>query len=165
MTDEFVPKSSVFSLRGAAETAGVETALPIADFLSVNNNNEGLTIRRDLAVKQIDRKNEVILVDTQTIQRCRTNLLKIKNNQFTWNEILLGVAAAGIGIIASAYISDVKLDSGKGIFSFVITPCITIGTGVAYGILKRLTHISSSQIAEEILNDMPDPDETIEVAK
>ena len=163
MTDEFIPQSSATSLRGAAEVTTSETSLPVADFQSATSSNEGLTIRRDVAVKQQDVKKEEILVDAQIIHRCRNNLEKIKNNQFTWNEILLGVAAAGVGIIASAYIADVKLDTGKGVFSFVITPCITVGAGVAYGILKALTHISASQIAEEILRDMPNPDEAVEV--
>lgn len=163
MTDEFIPQTSASSLRGAAEVTKSETSLPIADFQSSTGNNEGLTIRRDVAVKQKLIKTEEILVDAQIIHRCRNNLQKIRDNQLTWNEILLGVAAAGVGIIASAYIADVKLDTGKGIFSFVITPCITVGAGVAYGIVKNLLHISTSQIAEEILNDMPNPDETVEV--
>ncbi|EHK0749052.1 hypothetical protein [Vibrio parahaemolyticus] len=163
MTDEFIPHSTATSFRGAADVTASETSLPVADFQSATGGNEGLTIRRDIAVKQQDVKKEEILVDAQTIHRCRKNLQKIKDNQFTWNEILLGLAAAGVGIIASAYIADVKLDTGKGIFSFVITPCITVGTGVAYGILKALTHVSASQIAEEVLCDMPNPDETIEV--
>ncbi|WP_323942916.1 hypothetical protein [Aeromonas hydrophila] len=163
MTDEFIPQTSATSLRGAAEVTTSDTSLPVADFQSSTGHNAALTIRRDVAVKQLEIKKEEILVDAQIIHRCRNNLQKIKNNQFTWNEILLGIAAAGVGIVASAYIADVSLDTGKGIFSFVITPCITVGAGVAYGIFKALTHISVSQIAEEILNDMPNPDETVEV--
>lgn len=163
MTDEFIPQTSASSLRGAAEVTTSETSLPVADFKSSSGNNEALTIRRDVAVKQQDIKKEEILVDAQIIHRCRNNLQKIKNNQFTWNEILLGVAAAGVGIIASAYIADVKLDTGKGVFCFVITPCSTVGAGVAYGILKALTNISASQIAKEILNDLPNPDEAVDV--
>lgn len=163
MEDEFIPHTSTFSLREASNMSISNTSLPIADFKSNTNGNEALTIRRDIAIKQHDVKKEEILIDAQIIYRCRAKLQEIIDNKFIWNEVLLGIAAAGIGIITSAYFADIQLNSLKGVISFVIIPCITMGTGVAYIIFKNFTNVSAIQIAQEIMKDIPNPDEAVEV--
>jgi hypothetical protein len=46
---------------------------------------------------------------------------------------------------------------------FVILPMIAVGSGVAYGMLRRFGLRATQHLAEDILNDLPDPDRSIEV--
>jgi hypothetical protein len=76
---------------------------------------------------------------------------------------LLGVSTLTAGAALSAVLSGVQLGSWRGVVFFVILPMIGVGSGVAYVTLRHFGLRATQHIAEDILNDLPDPDRSIDV--
>ena len=76
--------------------------------------------------------------------------------------MLLGGSTLAAGASLSALISDVCLDSENGILFFVIMPMVAVGCGVAYFMLRREGSRTASHLAEETLQDLPDPEKTVD---
>ncbi|WEM43840.1 hypothetical protein PTW35_08715 [Photobacterium sp. DA100] len=125
---------------------------------------EALTVREDVAVKQpvADKKDFFVQTRASTLNKCREKLNKIKNHSFTYGEILLSICSVGIGVIASAYFSNVQLNK-DALFPYVITPVVSSVCGVWYFIKRKDSHKAASDLAEEILDELPNPAETVDV--
>lgn len=102
-------------------------------------------------------------VRASLLKRCRGRLQTVATQRFPLSELLLGVATLTAGAALSAVISRVQLGSWRGVVFFVILPMIAVGSGVAYGMLRRFGLRATHHLAEDILNDLPDPDRSIDV--
>jgi hypothetical protein len=102
-------------------------------------------------------------VRASLLKRCRGRLQTVATQGFPLPELLLGVSTLTAGAALSAVISGVQLGSWRGVVFFVILPMIAVGSGVAYGMLRRFGLRATQHLAEDILNDLPDPDRSIEV--
>ena len=96
------------------------------------------------------------------LNRCRDRLDAIKGQKYRYGEILLGVSTLAVGASLSAWISGVLLDSPKGVAFFVMTPMIAVGCGVAYLIHRGEGSRSARHLADDALQDLPDPSKTVD---
>lgn len=102
-------------------------------------------------------------VRASLLKRCRVRLQAIAAQGFPLPEVLLGISTLTAGAALSAVISGVPLGSWRGVVFFVILPMVAAGSGVAYVMLRRFGLRSTEHLAEEILNDLPDPDRSVDV--
>ncbi|NLC13252.1 MAG: hypothetical protein GX768_04320 [Chloroflexi bacterium] len=102
-------------------------------------------------------------VRASVLKRCRERLKEVATQSFPFSELLLGISTLFAGAALSALVSGVNLGSWRGVLFFVILPMVAVGTGVAYGMQRRANIEASKNIAQEILNELPDPDRSIEV--
>lgn len=139
-------------------------SIPAAD-ISVNVSDSGVTTTHTFPVRQPrDYSNDfVVHVYASTLYRCRRKLEDITRTGFPINEVMLGLATTAVGAIAGAMASDIALASPKGIFFFVILPPFTGAFLVAYFFLRRDAHRHPSQIADEILDELPNPDQAMDI--
>ncbi len=102
-------------------------------------------------------------VRASLLKRCRVRLQTVAAHEFPLPELLLGTSTLTAGATLSAVISGVQLGSWRGVMFFVILPMIAVGSGVAYGMLRRFSLRATQHLAEDILNDLPDPNRSIDV--
>lgn len=102
-------------------------------------------------------------VRASLLKRCRERLRAVTKEPFPLPELLLGVSTLTIGATLSAVISGVSLNSWRGVLFFVTMPAVAVGSGVAYGMLRRFNQRAARQLAENILADLPDPDRSIDL--
>jgi len=102
-----------------------------------------------------------IQVRASTLARCRTKLAKISASVFPWHEICLGIStlAAG-GYLGSLTSSTITSGSLQAIFFFNILPIIAVGTFIAYFFLRQSKIKEPSEVAVEVLAELPDPEKT-----
>jgi hypothetical protein len=102
-------------------------------------------------------------VRASVLKRCRVRLQTIVAQGFSLQEIMLGISTLTAGGALSALISGVELGSWRGVVFFVILPMVAVGSGVGHWMLRRSDLRSTAHLAQEILNDLPDPDRSIDV--
>lgn len=102
-------------------------------------------------------------VRASLLKRCRVRLQTVAAQGFPLPELLLGISTLAAGAALSAVISGVQLGSWRGVVFFVILPMVAVGSGVAYGMLRRFSLRDTQHVAEDILNDLPDPDRSIDL--
>ena len=120
------------------------------------------TTTRTYAVRQpeAERHEFIIHVHASTLKRCRAKLATIRRARFPFGELFLALAMLGFGSTLSALASDVKLDSNLGRVFYVAIPPASVAAGIAYAFLRNRSLREPSDIAEDVLNDLPDPDKT-----
>lgn len=99
------------------------------------------------------------------LRRCRGRLGAIADQGFPLSELLLGVSTLAAGGTLSAIVSGVALGSWQGALFFALLPAISVGCGVAYGMLRHFTLRATQQVAADILEDLPNPDRAIDVRR
>lgn len=104
-------------------------------------------------------------VRASLIRRCRGRLEAIACHTFPTSEVLLGVSTLAAGGALSALVSSVALASWQGVLFFVVLPVVAVGCGVAYGMLRHFTIRAAQQLAEDVLEDLPNPDRAVDVGK
>jgi hypothetical protein len=121
------------------------TSIPAADMLGVVNNKP-ITMKQSFPIKQPSNyKDEVMLyVFASSITRCRRKLLQIKDSKYPSAEILLAIACASIGATASATTSAVPLNSGRGIFFYIVLTIIAAASLTAYFMYRTMSIINTS---------------------
>jgi hypothetical protein len=137
-------------------------SIPVADML-FNASERGVTMTQTYPIRQPERdaNDFKIQVWASSLHRNRRRLQKIEERSFPWGEVLLSVSTFAAGAIASALTTSITLNSLSGIIFFVILPMVAVGSFVAY-LFNRTTSLSNaSEIAREVLQELPDPDKTI----
>jgi hypothetical protein len=102
-------------------------------------------------------------IRASVLRRSRARLESIGDQRFPFSELLLGVSTLAAGGSFSAIVSGVSLSSWRGVLFFVLFPVIAVGCGVAYGMLRHFTPRATQQVAVSVLEDLPDPERTIDV--
>jgi len=142
-------------------------SLPAAD-VRVESGHDNLTVYQNFEVKQEkSRINDAfIMVYESTITKCRTKLNLIKSQKVTSLEWLLGFSTASFGGVLGGLASNVKLEASfSGIVFYVVLPMIFIGCAVAYFYKRKEKFSEPSKLASDILDELPDPDETVSLNK
>jgi hypothetical protein len=137
-------------------------AQPVADFSAVPTD-EDVTLTRTFPVRwpQEDWNDFQVGVRATVLSRCRVNLAELAADHFPWAEVCLGLTTLSLGATISAWISGIVLSSGKGVILYVIVPMIGSGAGVGYFMLRQLWTDNVGRIAQDLLNDLPDPGRTV----
>lgn len=102
----------------------------------------------------------LIKVRASILLRARRKLSTLLTVKFPWPEALLGLSTLCIGSTLGAVASDVPWNCSKAPFFYLLLPVVSIGSGVAYALLRHLTPQKASSIAQDILEELPDPDRT-----
>jgi hypothetical protein len=125
---------------------------------------EGVQVTRTYPVRQpADDWNDFqVGVWANVLRRCRRRLVAVTRERVHIGEALLGLATLTGGGSLSAVIASVKLDSPLGIAFYVISPMVAVGCGVAYGMLRATGIRTARHLAEDVLLELPDPDNTVE---
>lgn len=139
-------------------------ALPSAD-VQAPQVGEGIQVTYTFPIRQPeeDFNDFQVGVRASVLKRCRGRLGTIAAQGFPPAEILLGISTLSAGAALSAVISGVQLGSGLGFIFFVVLPMVAVGSGVAYWMLRRSILREAQHLAEDILNELPDPNRSVPV--
>ena len=138
-------------------------SIPAADFKAEAGDQIGTTTRT-YPVKQPEKDKNDFLVQVlaSTLHRCRSKLSEIKQASSPYGEILLAVSTLFLGAIIGAWLAGITMKERSAIFFYVISPAIAVGGLVAYFFCRHISITDPSKTASEVLNELPDPDKTID---
>lgn len=144
-------------------TAAALTALPTAD-VHAPGVGAGTQVTRTYPIRQpADDWNDFqVGVWANVLRRSRHRLETVTRQRVHIGEALLGVATLTAGGSLGAVISSVRLDSSLGVAFYVVSPMVAVGCGVAYGLLRATGIRTAKHLAEDVLQDLPDPDKTVD---
>ena len=135
---------------------------PASDVRAVVTD-EDVTLTRTFPVRwpQEDWDDFQVGIRASILRRCRASLTVLATERFPWAEACLGLATLSLGSAVSAWIAEIPLGSYKGAFFYVLVPTIGSGAGVAYYMLRRFWSDNAQRIAQELLDELPDPGRTV----
>lgn len=138
------------------EDFDTSTSFPTAD-IKAETTGADMRVNHSYPVVTPDKeKNDyMIAIRASALKGWRQKLSTLKTNSFPWAEVLLAFSSLGVGAILSSLLSDVTLTSSKGKFFFVLLPPLTVATIVAYLFVRKIETVSASSIADTLLEDMP----------
>ena len=136
------------------------TSVQVADW---SEGDGSLTLRRDVIVKQPEVHAEEILIEARSLMKCRRRLTELVDLPASWSDALLCAASCSIGIAGSAVLAGVALGSALGVFTYLVCLVVASGSGVAYSIGKRSRQINARAVAQDVLDELPDPDKLVHV--
>ncbi len=106
---------------------------------------------------RVSKRKTVIAVDITVLDKICEKCQAIQETTFPFEEIFLSVASLLLGVFLNALVAGIKLDgSALSVFSYVVSPAIAVGCGVAYFFLKRTKHENAKQLTKEILEYIAD---------
>jgi len=157
MTDSQLPAPSIITVPAADVTA------PPVD--------AGSIVHQSYPLRQPEEEANEILVQVRgtTLRRVRKRLSTLASGGFPWPEALLGVATLSLGASFGAFGSSIPwaiLDNGaaaanpRAILFYVVLPIVGVGALVGYFCLRHFTTRSASTVAQDLLDELPDPDRT-----
>lgn len=134
-------------------------SLPAADVTAPATTQENL-LHVAYPVKKPEEEHSEFFIEVRasTLARVRRKAMKLTTARFPWPEFLLGVSTAALGAALGAVPAGVDIKKPIGLFYFVALPVLCAGTGVAYFMLRSSPAVDSSKIANDILEDLPDPE-------
>jgi hypothetical protein len=109
-----------------------------------------------------DKNDFLVQVWASTLHRCRHKLLKVKQSRFPYGEVLLAVSTLFLGSILGAWQAGIKMTDSSGIFFYVLSPVVAVGTVVAYFFYRHISISEPRKIVDEVLEELPNPDDTSE---
>ena len=134
-------------------------SLPAADVTAPATTQENL-LHVAYPVKKPEEEHAEFIIEVRasTLTRVRRKLTRLPAGRFPWPELLLGVSTAALGASLGAIPAGIDIKKPIGLFYFFALPVLCTGTGVAYFMLRRIPIVDGSKIANEILEDLPDPE-------
>lgn len=142
-------------------------SLPAAD-VKVESGKDHLTVAHNFEVKQSESKlnDTAIIVFESSLRKCRSKLESLEKQEISLTEVLLGISTASLGGILGALASGVPFELTFGSISFyVFLPMLLVGCLVAYIFKRKEQFRNPSNIARDLLEELPDPDKTISLDK
>lgn len=136
-------------------------SLPAADVTAPDTTHENLRhVAYPLRKPEEEHAEFIIEVRASVLARVRRTLAKLVKAKFPWPELLLGISTAALGAALGAIPAGIDIKKPIGLVYFVAFPVICTGTGVAYFMMRRNSIVDASKVAEDILEDLPDPEKT-----
>ncbi len=135
--------------------------VPAAD-VTVPPADGGSVVHQAYPLKQPEEEASefIVQVRASTLRRTRRRLGSLVVVKFPWPEVLLGLATLCTGGALGAIASNVEWNCWKAKIFYLILPIIAVGAGVAYVMLRHLVPQAASSVAQDVLEDLPDPDRT-----
>lgn len=127
--------------------------------------SEYTTIEMGVFMPNDDVNDFIIQVRASLIKRIRDKLSPLCKQKFPLTEILLGVSTTLIGVVLSSIAADIKITETKGIIIFVVLPVIAAICGTSYFFVRANNVVSISKFAEDLLEEIPNPDSTTQKQK
>jgi hypothetical protein len=134
-------------------------SLPAADVTAPASTPESV-VHRAYPVRQPEEEHAEFMVPVRasTLTRVRRRAKNLAQAKFPWPELLLGVSTAALGAALGAIPADVDINKPLGLLYFVAFPVVCAGTSVAYFMLRKNSILDASKAANELLEDLPDPE-------
>jgi len=131
-------------------------SFPAAD-IKAQNDGEDMHINHSYPVvtPDIDKNEFMVTIRASSLRAWQNKLSKLKSKLFPWAEILLAASSLCLGAILSAIVSDISISTTKGKFFYVILPPLAAAAIVAYFFVRHTENLSTSVIAETLLDEMP----------
>lgn len=126
---------------------------------------EGSQVTYTYPIRQPERdlNDFQVGVRASVLKRCRDRLSSASAPTFPLGDVLLGVATLTAGAFLGALISDVSLDSWRGVLFYVLSPIVATGAGVAFAFVRTSHGRSCQEVARDVLDELPDPEQTKEI--
>ena len=107
-----------------------------------------------------DREDFVVEVRASTLQRCRKRVLEIAGARIRPIDLCLAVAAMSVGGVLGAWQSGMTMNSEHWWVFYIFSAHDIYGSAVSYTFLLFVSVTQPAEKAKEILEELPDPDET-----
>lgn len=105
-----------------------------------------------------DLEDFKVQVRASTLRRVRGKLEHIRDPEFQWHELALGIATLSYGGFLGAIPAKLVAGEALAIFFYSVLPVVGTGALVAYLFLRHPVHQSPARISSDALNELPDPD-------
>lgn len=138
-------------------------SIPVADTQATGLEGSPF-VNQQFPVRQpaVYQTEFIVPVLASSLRAARGRLKALSSPKFPWRELALAVSMLAFGTILSAWVSDVRLDSEKGVVFFVAMPVVAAASFVAYLFLHRADPFDRTSL-EEVVQYLPDPDDTAEL--
>lgn len=140
-------------------------ALPAADIhvSGKDANNRSLSVSQTFPVCQseADQNEFFVYVRASILASCRNKLSKIAKGKAPWYELSLALCTLALGATLGAIPADIKPGTRNYFLYFTVFPAVAFGSGIAYFFLRRESVTEAAEIADDILNDLPEPKNTL----
>jgi len=157
MTEPELPAPTVITVPAADVTAP-----PI---------DAGSIVHQSYPLRQPEEEANEILVQVRgtTLRRVRKRLSTLLSGGFPWPEVLLGAATLLLGASLGALGSGIPwatLDNGAAVANslailfYLVLPILGVGAAVGYFCLRHFSGRAASAVAQDLLDELPDPDRT-----
>jgi len=137
-------------------------SLTVAEVKLTNNKtgSTGHTTTHTYPVVQPQEYNDEVMVNIKAsdIRRVRNLCVEVKDYQFPWHELFLGIATILFGGLFGALATGVNLDSGLGIVFYIICPIIGTACFVSYVFIRGNQIKEIHELTRVIEEYIPDPD-------
>lgn len=137
------------------------TSFPAAD-IKAETTGDDMKVNHSYPVVTPEKeKNDfMVTVRASALKGWRDKLCTLQVASFPWAEALLALSSLGVGAILSALLSDVTIDQPTGKFFFVVLPPLSTAALVAYFFVRDRETTSAASVAEALLADMPNMDDS-----
>ncbi|HAT4245993.1 hypothetical protein LIZ77_05480 [Clostridium perfringens] len=128
--------------------------------VTINNASMSNTTTLTYQIKQPNEYLNDFMVSLRAseIKKVRGLCDDAKKSSFPWNEILLAIATTFLGCILGALVSNIQLNSLKGIIIYILGGVIASGTLVAYFFVRKNAIDDINRLADNIKEYIVDPD-------
>lgn len=137
------------------------TLVPAADVTAPPPEGSSV-VHQAYPLKQPEEEINEFLVQVRgsVLRRVRRKLGGLIHTRFPWPEFLLGLSTLSAGGALGAVASGVVWNTCEAVIFYLILPVLAVGSGVAYVLLRQLAARSASLVAQDLLEELPDPDRT-----
>lgn len=104
-----------------------------------------------------------VQVRASTLRRCRQRLDRVAESKIPWADVTLGLSTLALGGFLAAFLTDVTPGSGEEVVFFSVLPVLGVGFLVWHIASRHHRHQDASEIAREVLAELPDPDKSKKV--
>lgn len=127
--------------------------------------SEGSQVTYTYPIRQPERdlSDFQVGVRASVLKRCRSRLSSASAPTIPLGDLLLGVATLTAGAFLGALISNVPLDSWRGVLFYILSPIVAAGTGVAFAFVRTSHGRQCYEVARDVLDELPDPEQTKEI--
>lgn len=147
------------------------SAVPAADVVAPAGN-VGPIVHQSFPVRQPEEDANEILVGVRgrVLRKVRIHLGLLTTSYFPWPDVLLGAATLCLGGLLGALGSSLPWavvngksvePTARAILFYVILPTLGTGSTVGFFCIRHFTARSASDIAQSVLEELPDPDRTL----
>lgn len=114
----------------------------------------------EVRLPEHDADDFYVQVFARDLSRWRGELALLAVPRKPFAEVLLGTMGAA-GAAFSAWIVGMDISSNEGVMSFGLLPLVAVGCFVGFWFTRQISNKKVSGISSEVLDDMPDPDQTV----
>jgi len=138
-------------------------SIPIADTIAPANNHNIRHAAYPVKQPQEEANEFLIEVRATRINSCREKLLRLQIIKFPWAELLLALSTLVFGTSLGALTSSISYtgDSVLWFFYFLFLPILGSVMITAYFFLRVFNPVDVAKLAQDALEDLPDPTKSI----